>query len=168
MTSHMEELTEVWKVGIGEYKVTPLPNCLKTIGLGSCVGVAIYDPFKRVGGLSHIMLPDSTVFNGEVKAGKFADLAIPLMMEDMLNIGAKHHNLQAKISGGSSMFPLTNQLPQAQIGRRNIEAVKEILKKMKIPLLGENTGGSAGRTMWLDLEDMTTRIRIVNQEIIEI
>lgn len=165
MINSTEANTETWKVGIGEFKITKSPHSLKTIGLGSCVGIVVYDSVQRIGGLSHIMLPDSTIFNGDKKIGKFADLAIPVMVTELIAMGANERYLQAKISGGSSMFQFTNQTSLSQIGKRNIEAVKTTLTNLGIPLLGEDTGGTVGRTMWIDMTDMTTRIKAVNQEI---
>lgn len=167
MAGSSERAAEIWKVGIGEYKVSQRPHSLKTIGLGSCVGVVIYSPIQKIGGLSHIMLPDSMGFHGDLKPEKFADLAIPMMVEELRQKGSGR-NLEAKIAGGASMFSFKNQTPQSQIGQRNVKAVKEILEKLGIPLLGEDTGGSAGRTMWLDMAEMTTWIRMVNQEMMEL
>lgn len=160
------ELKEEIKVGISEYKVATQPQTLMTIGLGSCVGIAIYDPVKRIGGLSHIMLPDSTAFKGERKIEKFADLALPQMVAEM----QKKQKLQlvAKIAGGASMFKFTKTAPHNQIGQRNVEAVQKVLQELGIPLLAVDTGGSAGRTMWLDLHQMTVRVRTVYSETIEL
>lgn len=156
------EAKKEWKVGIGEYQLATNPDILMTIGLGSCVGIALYDPVKRVGGLSHIMLPDSTSFKGEQKAGKFADLALPKMVAELQQ--RQKLQLVAKIAGGASMFPFTKTTPQTQIGARNVEAVERVLKELGIPILAADTGGSAGRTMWLDLEQMTLRVRTAYSE----
>ncbi|MFY9612497.1 MAG: FliM/FliN family flagellar motor switch protein [Tissierellaceae bacterium] len=86
------------RVGISDYKVSQSPNRLLTLGLGSCVGVAIYDTETKKGGLSHIMLPDSTFFKREMKPEKFADLAIPMMVEEISG-GSPSRNLVAKIAG---------------------------------------------------------------------
>lgn len=155
------------QVGIGEYKISHSPNSLITIALGSCVGIAVYDPVKKIGGLSHIMLPDSTIFNGEKKVGKFADLAIPSLVKELKAFG-ESLQLEAKIAGGASMFKTNNRLPHNQIGQRNIEAVKEILAQLKIPLIAEHTGENMGRTMWLDLEEAAVGVRTVAREYIDL
>lgn len=152
------------KVGISDYKVAKSPYKLITLGLGSCVGIAIYDKVDKVGGLSHIMLPDSTLFRREVKVEKFADLAIPKMVEEITK-GNKNKNLIAKIAGGASMFSFTDET-NGNIGYRNVVAVEEKLKELGIPILGKHTGGNIGRTMIVDLEDFTVNIRMVNREII--
>lgn len=158
---------EMLKVGIAEYKIASYPQSLMTIGLGSCVGIAIYDPVNRIGGLSHIMLPDSSFFTGEKNPGKFADLAIPLMVEELRKAGSTQY-LQAKIAGGASMFSFSKATSHSQIGERNTEAVRRILNDLKIPLLAAETGGSAGRTMWLDLEKLSVCIRAVGSEVKEV
>ena len=152
------------KVGISDYKVAKSPYKLITLGLGSCVGIAIYDKVDKIGGLSHIMLPDSTLFHREVKVEKFADLAIPKMVEEITK-GNKNKNLIAKIAGGASMFSFTDET-SGNIGYRNVVAVEEKLKELGIPILGKHTGGNIGRTMIVDLEDFTVNIRMVNREII--
>lgn len=152
------------KVGISDYKVAKSPYKLITLGLGSCVGIAIYDKVDKVGGLSHIMLPDSTLFRREVKVEKFADLAIPKMVEEITK-GSRNKNLIAKIAGGASMFSFTDET-NGNIGYRNVVAVEEKLKELGIPILGKHTGGNIGRTMIVDLQDFTVNIRMVNREII--
>ncbi|NLY46747.1 MAG: chemotaxis protein CheD, partial [Tissierella sp.] len=96
-------MAEEIRVGISDYKVSVSPNRLITLGLGSCVGVAIYDKVTKKGGLSHIMLPDSTFFTRDMKPEKFADLALPMMVEE-ISKSKVNRNLVAKIAGGASMF----------------------------------------------------------------
>lgn len=155
------------RVGIGEYYVTQSPNSLITIALGSCVGVAIYDPITKLGGLCHIMLPDSTAFRGERKVGKFADLAIPTLVEELQQSGAST-KLEAKIAGGASMFKLNSSSPQMQIGYRNVAAVKEVLHHLQIPIIGEHTGENVGRTMWLNLDELAVGVRTATREYIDL
>lgn len=153
------------KVGISEYKVSKSPDLLMTLGLGSCVGIAIYDKESRVGGLSHIMLPDSTFFNSkDIKPEKFADLAIPKMVEEITK-GKSNKNLIAKIAGGASMFTFSDLKMFSNIGERNVLAVKEKLKEMKIPILASHTGGNVGRTMIVNLETFEINIMTATKEI---
>ena len=155
------------KVGISDYKVSKSPDKIITLGLGSCVGIAIYDKSTKVGGLSHIMLPDSSQFKRNIKIEKFADLAIPHMIEEI-----KKHNprarLVAKIAGGASMFNFSEENLHNNIGQRNVESVEKILKDLGIPILGKETGGKIGRTMIVDLENFEVSIRTVNREIIKL
>lgn len=152
------------KVSISDYKVSQSPNTLITIGLGSCVGIAIYDKYNKIGGLSHIMLPDSSCFNGDLKAEKFADLAIVKMVEEITG-GKDNKSLVAKIAGGSSMFSFSENKVNGNIGDRNVQAVEEKLKELGIPILASHTGGKIGRTMIVNLENFIVNIRTANKEI---
>jgi len=147
---------EVVNVGVAEYYVTHNPHVLASYGLGSCVGVALYDDRKKIGGLAHIMLPDSKAFSKPGGAGRYADTAIRAMVEEMEKLGSRRKDIRAKMAGGACMFTIPGaknpkNVPGPylgmQIGERNVEAVKKALKELKIPLVAEDTGGSYGRTM---------------------
>ncbi|HIY57247.1 MAG TPA: chemotaxis protein CheD [Candidatus Tetragenococcus pullicola] len=155
------------KIGISDYKIGIAPDKLVTVGLGSCIGTVIYDERTKIGGLSHIMLPDSRPFleRQEVKIAKFADLAIPQMIQELKNQITRPH-LKAKIVGGASMFSFNNDAFNTGIGARNIEAVEEVLKRERIPIVSKHVGGNAGRTMVVNLEDFSIVIRIVNQQVV--
>lgn len=155
----MEQL----KVGISDYKVTQAPNTLITLGLGSCVGIALYDQRTKIGGLIHIMLPDSSSFSDTSNWVKFADLAIPRVAEEITE-GNSPRSLVAKIAGGASMFQFKSSSPGLEIGKRNIEMVKTILDDLSIPILGEHVGGKTGRTMIVDLETFEVSVRLANRE----
>lgn len=157
-------MCEEIKVSISDYKVSQSPDKLITLGLGSCVGIAIYDRSRKIGGLSHIMLPDSTFFKNEKKEEKFADLAIPKMVEE-ISKGKKSNNLVAKIAGGASMFNFSDKKDSESIGSRNVEAVINTLKSLGIPILSSDVGGKIGRTMIVDLDTFDVKIRTVNKEI---
>lgn len=157
---------EEYKVGIADYKITKAPNSLVTVGLGSCVGIALYDKKRKKGSLLHIMLPDSTGFRDTTKWEKFADLAIPKVIEEMS--GNDSSQIVAKLAGGASLFNFTSQTKSLQIGKRNIEMVKKQLEDLDIPILGEHLGGDSGRTMRVDLESFNVSVRLVNREIYHI
>lgn len=161
------ELDQI-RVGIADYKASLSPSKIITIGLGSCVGIALYDGTKKIGGLAHIMLPDSRQFSNVTNPAKFADLAIPLLLEKMENMGAGKRSIVARISGGASMFNFTEKNLVMDIGNRNVAAVKETLARMSIPLKGEDTGGNQGRTMTLDVELGKTYVKTVNRAIFEL
>ena len=112
------------KVGIADLNVVMPPGKIMTIGLGSCIGIALYDKKLKIAGLAHIMLPDSTQFKTVTKPLKFADLAIPLLIEKMEGMGCKRSNLIAKIAGGASMFNFSDKSMVSDIGKRNAESVK--------------------------------------------
>lgn len=97
-------VNEELHVGISEYKIAQAPTRLITVGLGSCIGTIIYDEASHIGGLSHIMLPDSQPFCTSGKSSpKFADLALPAMVAE-LKLKIRRPRFQAKIVGGANMF----------------------------------------------------------------
>lgn len=161
-------IIEQIKVGIADYNIVKAPNKIMTIGLGSCVGIAIYDTKQKVVGLAHIMLADSTKFKRIDNEAKFADLAIPKLVKAMLDIGCSRINLKAKIAGGASMFNFSDVKIVSDIGKRNSRAVKEALKKERIEIIAEDTGGSKGRTMIVDSLTGTVTLKIVGQGIKEL
>ncbi|MBZ2405934.1 chemotaxis protein CheD [Liquorilactobacillus hordei] len=156
------------KVGIAEYKLGTEAEKLITVGLGSCVGTIIYDKKTKIGGLSHIMLPDSVPFEnkGVLNTAKFANLAIPEMVAEIKK-KSPAADLVAKIVGGANMFNFNNGTGMS-IGERNVLAVKSSLASLRIPIISENVGGNSGKTMIVDLKDFKTMVRIVNHEIVYI
>jgi chemotaxis protein CheD len=161
------EIREI-KVGIADMNTASSPDKIITVGLGSCIGIAIYDRMKGVGGLAHIMLPDSTQFNNVSNPLKFADLAVPLLIERLERLGASRRNLKAKIAGGASMFNFSDKSMIMDIGNRNGIAVKNALKKYSIPILAEDVGGNKGRTMIFDTTDGLVQIKTVGMGIKEL
>ena len=149
------------KVGIADLNMAFSPDKLITVGLGSCVGIAIYDKSAGIGGLAHIMLPDSSQFNKITNQIKFADLAIPILVEDMIKKGAKLRNMNAKIAGGASMFNFSDKSIIMDIGSRNGIAVKNALKILTIPIVAEDIGGNKGRTLIFDTASGILSIRTV-------
>ena len=156
------------KVGIADLKTTASPNRLITVGLGSCIGIVLFDRALEYGGLAHIMLPDSTQFANVTNPLKFADLAIPLLVENLQKIGAQKSQLKAKIAGGASMFNFSDKSVVMDIGNRNIISVKETLKKLSIPLVSEDVGGSKGRTIIYDTTKGMVIVKTVGLGIKEI
>jgi chemotaxis protein CheD len=151
-----------WIVGIAEYKATQSPNRLTAYGLGSCVGIVLYDQYTKVGGLAHIMLPSSRFYSQVALPGKFADTAIDALLTEMKNLGCRRERLFSKIVGGANMFSLISQ-SAVPIGLRNVAAVREELKKREIPILAEQVGGTSGRTVIFDLVSGRVEIRKLNQ-----
>jgi len=132
-------------VGIGEYRVAKGMAVLKTIGLGSCIGVALYDPVNKIGGLAHVMLPGSK--NGTVKSAKYVDHAIELMIDAMRGLGSRKENLVAKMAGGAQIFRHM-KMDLLKIGDKNVDSVKEILRNNGIRLISEDVGGTLGRSVY--------------------
>lgn len=160
---------QVIKVGIAQMDVVKIPNTIRTSGLGSCVGIVLYDDLKHIAGLIHIMLPDSNLGKTEqINVAKFADTGIRAMI-DMLKLeGVQTFRLKAKIAGGAQMFKFTSDQASMRIGPRNVEAVKQELRRHSIPLIAEETGGSSGRTIEFDPMTSILHIRTVNQGVKEI
>ncbi len=154
-------MAELIKVGMADYKVGCAPDSLISYGLGSCVGIALFDPVVKVGGLSHIMLPDSSSARSVENPAKFADSAIPLMLADIIRLGGVKTRIWAKIAGGAQMFSFANTMEIMRIGDRNAEAVLAILSQLNIPLRGRDTGGNYGRTVELNLERGIFRIKTI-------
>lgn len=156
------------KVGIADLNLVLDPGTIMTIGLGSCIGIALYDKTLKVAGLAHIMLPDSTQFKNNTNPMKFADTAIPILIDKMEKEGCKKRNIIAKIAGGASMFNFTDKSIISDIGKRNSDAVKKALKEESVPIISEEIGGNKGRTMILYSGDGKVVLKVVGQGIIEI
>lgn len=139
-------MSEIIKVGMADLKTCSGEDGLTTLGLGSCVGIAIRDPHTGIGGLAHIMLPDSTVIRNNTNRVKFADTGIQDLVDAVVKQGASRSRLVAKIAGGAQMFnAASNNL--IRVGERNVEASKKKLGELQIPILAEDTGESYGRTV---------------------
>lgn len=149
------------KVGIADLNTVFTPGKIMTIGLGSCIGIALYDKRMGLAGLAHIMLPDSEQFSNITNPLKFADLAVPILVEKMLGQGAQKRNLIAKIAGGASMFNFSDKSMNMDIGARNGIAVINVLNKLQIPVIAKDIGGNKGRTMILDASNGEVQIRTV-------
>lgn len=159
----------VVKVGIAQMDVVKEPNTIRTSGLGSCVGVVLYDETKKIAGLVHIMLPDSSLGKTTtINVAKFADTGIEALIELLKLEGAQTFRLKAKIAGGAQMFKFTSDIDSMRIGPRNVEAVKNELRKKGIPLVAEDTGGNSGRTIEFNPATSKLKIRTVNQGVSEI
>jgi chemotaxis protein CheD len=161
-------MSHLISIGIGEFGVGKSPTVLETVSLGSCVGIVLFDPFVKVGGLAHIMLPDSNLTKNINNPAKYADTALDLMIGQMVNRGAVKERMLAKIAGGACMFALLNLDTLITIGDRNVKAVKENLSRHKIPLLAEDTGKNHGRTVHFYTETGKFTIKSVRFGIKEI
>ena len=141
-------------IGIGEYRVGSFP--MMTIGLGSCIGLTLYDPNLKIGAMVHIMLPESS---GRMdRPGKYADTAVPLLVNELKALGCKNRSILAKMIGGACMFEYFGT--NLNIGERNAEKVRIKLKEHNIQLAGEDVGGKIGRSVtFLPANDGTVSIR---------
>jgi chemotaxis protein CheD len=132
-------------VRMGEIAVSSNPgDVLVSLGLGSCIGLALVDQRRGIAGLAHIMLPEAIPGGGP--AGKFADLAVPELVDRVVALGTSRPMLKAALVGGAQMFSLGTSAA-LDIGVRNATAVREGLAKERIPVVATATGGSKGRTI---------------------
>lgn len=158
-------MSEIIKVGMADLKTCVSPNGVTTLGLGSCVGIALRDPVTKIGGLAHIMLPDSTAIrNSHQNIAKFADTGIEELVQRMERMGAKRSRMVAKLAGGAMMFSFQGQASMVQIGDRNVEASKLKLKQLNIPVLAQDTGANYGRTVTFFPETGDFHIRTVGKQ----
>ncbi len=149
------------KVGMADLATAKPPQVLVTTGLGSCVGVCLLDPLVKVGGLAHIMLPDSTQARDVQNKAKYADTAIKILIDEMVNLGAIKRRMVAKIAGGAQMFNFSGNNSIMKIGERNVEAVITNLNIWGIPILAQDTGGNYGRTIYFYPENGQLYIRTI-------
>jgi chemotaxis protein CheD len=145
-----EKIMEI-TVGMGEIKVTGSPSLLRAVGLGSCIAVALYDEETGIGGLAHIMLPHLQKAYGDSLPTRFADVAVGKMIDEMKKQGSRIQGIKAKIFGGANMFPeiIVSNSPM-DVGYKNIQAVRDALKRNDIEILVSAVGHHIGRTVIFD------------------
>lgn len=159
-------MSDVIKVGMADYKIASPPNGLITMGLGSCVAVVLRDPVTKVGGMIHVMLPDSKAMRGEHgNLAKFADTGIAALIKQMEDAGARKSRLIAKLAGGATMFASAKSCSWSMIGDRNVEACRKILAEYRIPILAEDTGENYGRTVTFYPETGEYHVKAVGREL---
>lgn len=151
------------KVGMADLKVGRSPDILTTLGLGSCIGLTLFDPVTKVGGLVHYMLPDSTKLKNNGNIAKFGDTGIRELLTRVTAQGGDPRRLVAKIAGGACMFEMSKSSAMGNVGLRNAEAAKTILRQLRIPLVAEDTGLNYGRTVELNCETGEYLIKAVGK-----
>ncbi len=160
----MEQTNDIINIGVAQVRTGSKPAVLRTI-LGSCIGICIYDRIKKIGGLAHILLPtDASSSRKGNSPEKYADTAIPLLVERLIRDGAKKEYLSAKIAGGASMFKFDTNASLGLIGEKNVEETKKALGRIGIPILEQDTGGSAGRVLNFYLEDGRLKVKAAGKE----
>ena len=146
-------------VKIGELGVMTQEGVLFSIGLGSCVAVALYDMAERIVGLAHVMLPDS----GKGPLGRYAPTAVASLLEMMTEAGARPRGITARLAGGAAMFKDVLPAEGLMLGDRNVAAVKAALAAAAVPVIAEDVGGTSGRSVYLDASDGSFVIRRVGK-----
>jgi chemotaxis protein CheD len=146
-------MSDIIQVNMSQIKVATSPTILSCVGLGSCIALVLYDSQTKVGGLAHVMLPHSKKETTLQHRGMYADTAVEIIMEDMLNLHAKEKKIYAKIFGGASMFSSSVKNTHIRLGEKNIVAVLAELKKRNIRLLAQDVGGNSGRTILFNTQN---------------
>jgi len=150
-------------IGMAEYRVSKDPEeVLCILGLGSCVGLCLYDTVRKIGGMAHILLPEK--IGKQDNPFKFAETAPLALLEEMQKEGALKRDIYAKISGGAMMFSGSNSL--FDIGQRNVEMAKKVLAELGIPLKAEEVGGKKGRSIFFYVKDGKLEVKIIGREVI--
>jgi chemotaxis protein CheD len=156
----MKEVARI-PVHIGEVRVAPRAHVLYTIGLGSCVAIALYDPKKHIGGLAHAMLPEPRNGMRQGPPGRFATSAVAQLLAELDAQGAAVRRLRARLAGGASMFRNLLEGDGLRLGRRNVEAAREALAVAGVPVDGEDVFGTYGRSVYLDTSSGELRVTSV-------
>lgn len=133
-------------VGIGDCAIARSPAKIKTSGLGSCLGITLYDKREKIGGLLHTMLPNIKEARIKDNPAKFTDVGIEYLVDEIIKKGGSREKLEAKIVGGASMFENSH----LNIGERNIRSAKDTLKRLGVSIVAEDTGKNYGRTIIFD------------------
>jgi chemotaxis protein CheD len=162
-------MTKILNVGMGEIHTSKIPGTTITApGLGSCIALIMYDPNIKAAGMAHVVLPDSTSAKHNSMPGKYADTAVPELLNSMISLGAKKNNLIIKATGGAQMFNLEKGSNILNIGMRNIVAIKALLSQMGLTIKAADTGGNRGRTVKIDVATGYVTVKILGQEEIEL
>jgi chemotaxis protein CheD len=142
-----------WAVGRGDTLIT-------TLGLGSCVAITIHDPSTLVGGLAHVLLPAQAATRAVANPAKFAESAVPMLLEEMAALGAgPPSRLVAKLAGGASMFAALLQSGGLNVGERNVVAARAALERAGVRVAAEDTGGDHGRSIYFHVSDGRVEVR---------
>ncbi|MPM53196.1 Chemoreceptor glutamine deamidase CheD [bioreactor metagenome] len=130
-------------VGIGDCAIARSPVKIKTSGLGSCLGITLYDREEKIGGLLHTMLPNIKDRRIKDNPAKFTDAGIEYLLDEIIKRGGSGKKLEAKIVGGAGMF----ENSCLNIGKRNIKSARETMEKLGLSVIAEDTGKNYGRTV---------------------
>lgn len=156
----MEE--KMIEIGLAEMKIAQAPAGLVTRGLGSCLGITIYDPLKKIGAMTHAMLPD--IDKARIKSNpiRFVNSAIRKAVEGLEKLGSSRVHLVAKLFGGAHMFTFIASDSVLNVGQRNIEVAQSVLKELGIKVAAQEIGGTFGRTIELNLENGKVMVKTIS------
>lgn len=156
-------MANVIRIGIADMNYCTEPDSITTLGLGSCVGVVLYDQVLKLCGMVHIMLPDSTKIRNNSNIAKFADTGVLALYNGLIAKGADKYRIKAKIAGGAQMFAFKSDLDMMKVGDNNVAAVKEVLNRLRVPIVAEDTGANYGRTIVFDPATCILKVKIVGK-----
>ncbi len=151
-------------VDMGEYGIAAGTGRLAVRGLGSCVALVVHDPVTIMGGIAHVMLPSHTLARDQARPAKFADTAMPFLVEELMRLGAQRAQLSARLIGGAQMFELKGMGGAIHMGERNVLACRTALRDVGVALGAEDVGGGRGRSMLYDVEKGTVAVQILGGE----
>ncbi|MBQ9628703.1 MAG: chemotaxis protein CheD [Synergistaceae bacterium] len=156
-------------LGMADLMVIRAPIKLVTLGLGSCIGLVVYDSTAKVAGMAHIMLPNSRGLMGSEKVGKFADTAVPALIDAMEKQGAVKSRIKAKLAGGAQMFALPGMSADfLTVGAKNVTETKKRLSLLRIALIAADTGGNKGRTIEFSTSNWMLKVKTLGKGVSEI
>ncbi|HSP06901.1 MAG TPA: chemotaxis protein CheD [Acidobacteriota bacterium] len=147
------------KVGIGQHRVLHRVGVLAAHGLGSCIGLFLYDSSVKVGGLAHIMLPGRKPEEVPVDSSRYAENAFENLTDQMARLGASPGRIGAILIGGAHMFRDAYEDVRQTIGQKNQDAVLDMLRRRLVPIVAHDLGGEIGRTMEADVSTGTVIVR---------
>ncbi|MFV0519762.1 MAG: chemotaxis protein CheD [Lachnospirales bacterium] len=139
-------------VGLGDMKIAKFPQNITTMGLGSCVGITMYDPHTKLGGLLHAMMPYIDELNNKSNKYMFVDEGIKEMLKVMISQGAKKSVIEIKVVGGAEMFSFTKDAFE-RIGPRNQESAFKTIMELGYNVKAYDCGKNYGRTITLDTKN---------------
>lgn len=154
-------MNDIIYVGMADYKICRSPQKISTLGLGSCLGVVIYDKTTKICGMAHVMMPDSSKILKNTNRMKFADTCLADMYADMIKEGAIKSEMIVKMAGGARMFTFSSKNDLLNIGEQNVIAVHKVLDQMGIPIVAEDVGSNYGRTIEFNTETGDLSIKAV-------
>lgn len=155
-------MNDAKQIGMAQLLVTRAPDVIRSSGLGSCIGIMLYDPFSKIGGMAHAMLPKHRPGRGDNQA-KYVDTAIDAMLNEMISMGCSKENIVAKLAGGAQMFPDSTK-DLLVIGAKNVAAAEAYLYSLGITIIAKDVGGNNGRTIEFDCQDGTVSIKTIHNQ----
>lgn len=154
------------EIGIAQMAIVKTPAIIITRSLGSCIAIILYDPTIQIGAMAHVMLPNSKNIKNNDSAGKFADTAVPVMINKMILRGSTKKNIIAKLVGGAKMFHSVNNGSPIDLGSKIITAAKDVLRENKIIILTQDIGKDYGRNVEFNTVDGSVLVKTIRTKTI--